>query len=772
MVTLLNISAQELASSIFGKIIATETQTPLEYANIVLLSLPDSSFISGTVSDKDGIFQLNSPSRGKYLLKISYVGFDVKFVPFEAMETSIDLGNILLLESNILKEVVVTSKAPPFQTGSSGGIVANVSTTLLSTVGTANDVLHRMPGINAENNKITVFGKGSPLIYINNRKVRDNSELERLESSEISTVELITNPGAKYDAEGRAVLLIKTKSKIDGFTAQITERLRIANKIGDNENVSISYTKDRLNLFSSYLHNYNSGVESENHFFTLQNTDGLWQHSTLLPSNKYSNQSQQASIGFDFSINEKHAIGGQYQFNQRNTNLNFPIYSSSLLNGTNYDKAFSESITKDNNRQHLVSAFYNGNFNDKYSLRFDIDYFKNYDNKVQNIEETNNNGKLNYNNVNEINILNQTDYDLYAGKLTNTWKPSFGLIEFGGEYNNISGKGFVESNIATNSSEFTNIEQKMAGFMSYSHKFLGVDLTAGLRYELTFEKFTKGKEQKPFINHQYSDWYPSISISKRLKLIDISVSFNKRTQRPSFSQLNGNVVYINRFVFQKGDPYLKKSNIYELNLQATAKSFNFNAGYTYLKDPILLYFKSQNENTGSILSTYTNFPKYETLYATLNWNTKIGFWQPNYTAGIEQPFFKATYDGREMEYNKTYYFFRFYNDFTLPYGIILSGNFRYQSDAQEASYELKSWKRADIGIRKSILNNSLRFNLMVYDIFNWVKENAHFQIDNLNWNANKKRETRYATLSITYIMNNYTKKYRGSSAAQDDIKRF
>lgn len=105
-------------------------------------------------------------------------------------------------ESNVLSEVVITSKIPPFQSGINGGIVANVSTTLLSTVGTAKDVLQRMPGITTDN-KLTVFGKGTPIVYINSRKVQDMLELERLESSEISTVELITNPSAKYDAEGR-----------------------------------------------------------------------------------------------------------------------------------------------------------------------------------------------------------------------------------------------------------------------------------------------------------------------------------------------------------------------------------------------------------------------------------------------------------------------------------------------------------------------------------------------------------------------------------------
>lgn len=752
---------------VLGRIIESVANTPLEYANILLLSLPDSTFVTGTTSGEDGYFRFDNLNSGKYLLKISYIGFENRLIPVDVSAIPVDLGDIQLNESNVLGEVVVTSKIPAFQSGINGGIVANVSTTLLSTVGTANDVLQRMPGITTDNNKLTVFGKGTPIVYINSRKVQDMLELERLESSEISTVELITNPGAKYDAEGRAVLLIKTKSRINGFSAQVTERLRITEYLGDNENISISHTKNKLNLFASYFHNHNKGAESENHYFTLKSTDKLWQHTTLLPKNKYSVQSQQVSTGFDFSINEKHAVGGQYQFYTGNTNLDFPIYSSSLLNGEPYDTAFSQSVTKDNSHQHLVNAFYNGDFSDKFSLRFDFDYLKNHNDKDQHAEESIDSAP-----VNVVDIFNQTDYDLYAGKLTSSWKSGGGLMEFGAEYNNIAGNGFVRSNGATDNTEFTNTEQKAAGFISYSNKFSKINVTAGLRYEFTSEKFTEGGNQKPFIDRQYKDLYPNISISTEIRNVDLSLAFNKRTQRPSFSQLNGNVVYINRFVFQKGDPYLNKSNIYDVNLQATAKPFYFNAGYTYSKNPVLLYFKSQDDNNGSILSTYSNFPKYETLYATLNWNTKIAFWQPNYTVGVEQPFFTAMYDGREVIYNKTYYFFRAYNDFTLPFGIVLSCNFRYQSDAQDAAYELKSWQRFDVGLRKAFLDNSLRFNLMVYDVFDWVKEKASYKIDNLSWNTDKKRETRYATLSISYMFNNYRKKYRGSSAAQDDIDRF
>jgi hypothetical protein len=431
------------------------------------------------------------------------------------------------------------------------------------------------------------------------------------------------------------------------------------------------------------------------------------------------------------------------------------------------ETSLSQSYTKDNDYRHLVNAFYNGDFSEHFSMRFDFDYLKNYDDRTQHSDET-----INATETNTVDISNQTDYDLYAGKLTDSYKSSAGLIEFGGEYNHISGVGFVRSTGSTDNSEFTNTEQKAAGFVSYSHKLSAINLSAGLRYEFTSEQYTEGSDRQPVIDRTYSDFYPNISLSTTIENVDLSLAFNKRTLRPSFTQMNGNVIYINRFVFQKGNPYLNKSNIYDVDLQAILKPFYLNIGYYYVENPVLLFFEAQKNNANAILLTYANFPKMQDLHATLNFNHKIAFWQPNYTAGLGKPFFSAMYEGQEIAYNKVNYFFRAYNDFTLPAGFVLSCNFRYQSDQQDAFFESKGYRRFDAGLRNSFFDNTLRLNLMVYDIFDWVKGRNDMKLNSLSWNADKKFETRYVSLSITYMFNSYRKKYRGGSAAQDDINRF
>ena len=762
IINCVNLWSNQLTGTVINKI----DSHPVEFANVILLSSADSSFLAGTYTKADGFFSFDKLDKDTYILKISYIGYEEYirdvFLPQEPNDTVIiELSRL----TENLNEVVIASKVPPFQMNNNN-LIANVSTTLLNSVGTASDVLQRIPGIVMEDGKITVFGKGEPVVYLNNRKVRDNQELERLESSEISTVELFTGPSAKYDAEGRAVLLIKTKKNPNGFSAQLVERIRQGNHTGDNENVTVSYTKDNLILFASGYHQYGKMTVDENHHIILH-SERQWEHNINMPAYKYSNNSRQVSAGFDWTPNKRHAIGGQYLFYTLKHVSPSQTNSITYLDNAPYDESFQETFLKEDRYQHSLNSFYKGDFNERVSLRFDVDYLKTHNNRAQFTEEISNPENR------TINTFSQTDYDLYAGKLMNSYRTDAGLLEFGGEYGYIAGNGsMLNPEKYTGDNIYSNSEQKTAFFISYSHKFGNIQFDAGLRYEHTQEKFTEDSVKTPIIDRKYDDVYPNLSVSKKIRNVDLSIALNKRTQRPTFSQLNGNTFYVNRFVFQKGNPYLKKTDIYDINCKAIFKNFYWNVGYTYEKDPVTFYYQKQEANSNGILSTFANFSRYQELNSKFNFNSKIAFWQPNYTVGIRKPFFSTDYGSQKLTYDQPDYFFRAYNDFILPESFVLSCNFRYQSDCAYYYIKLQSQQQFDLGLRKSLFENRIRLNLEFYDIFNWVKEQNFRHLNNFDWNTDKKRETRYVLLSITYLFNNYQKKYRGGSAAENDINRF
>lgn len=163
-----------------GKVFDHETNEPLPFVNVVLFQTSDSLYIDGTITDEKGNFTLQI-SDDNYFIKVSYVGYQPKLLNIS------DLENVTIrLDPNInsLSEVTITAQQP-FVKLERGGISTNIQNSRLGNLGTATDVLGQLPLVTEDNGTFKIFGKGSPLIYINNRPIRDLSELENVNSNTI-----------------------------------------------------------------------------------------------------------------------------------------------------------------------------------------------------------------------------------------------------------------------------------------------------------------------------------------------------------------------------------------------------------------------------------------------------------------------------------------------------------------------------------------------------------------------------------------------------------
>ncbi|WP_239465723.1 carboxypeptidase-like regulatory domain-containing protein [Bacteroides gallinaceum] len=206
------VSLTTFAQVYSGKVTDEKSQ-PLPYTNVVLLSLPDSAFVTGTVSDESGAFTLRS-EKPNLLLRISSIGYATIYNKVDKP----DLGTIQLLpDAQLLGEVVVKGDLPKVQLKGDAQ-VTNVTGTILEKAGTGNDLLSKLPGVSAEEGTVNVFGSGTAEIYINGRKMRNASELDQLSSDNVKRVEVVRNPGARYDATVKAVVRIYTKkAQGEGF---------------------------------------------------------------------------------------------------------------------------------------------------------------------------------------------------------------------------------------------------------------------------------------------------------------------------------------------------------------------------------------------------------------------------------------------------------------------------------------------------------------------------------------------------------------------------
>ncbi|MBO4820650.1 MAG: carboxypeptidase-like regulatory domain-containing protein, partial [Prevotella sp.] len=234
------------AQSISGRVIDEQSQ-PMPFVNIVLVNRTDSAFVAGAVTKDDGTFSICTDKQ-EGLLKVSSVGYIIRYI--DARQGNV--GDIQMQpDTQTLGEVVVKGSRPQYQMGNEG-LVTNVENTLLSQLGTASDVLKHVPGIIAKDNQYEVFGKGTPLIYINGQKMRNYKELEQLKSTDIKSIELITNPGAKYDATIGAIVKIKTVRKAgDGFSIDTWGRWQQSRKDKEAASFDMNYRSNGLDVFAS-----------------------------------------------------------------------------------------------------------------------------------------------------------------------------------------------------------------------------------------------------------------------------------------------------------------------------------------------------------------------------------------------------------------------------------------------------------------------------------------------------------------------------------------
>ena len=205
-----------------GRVIG-EKGEPMPFVNVVLLSLPDSAFVQGAVTDMDGVFKIvTDVDQG--LFKVTCMGYQTLYI-----NAGQNLTIQMKEDTQLLGEVVVKGQLP--QTHAKGDAMrTTVAGTILEKAGTVSDALSKIPSVEAERDgAVKVLGRGDAEVYINGRRVQDNSELSRLRSDQIQHVDVVQNPGARYAASTKAVVRITLKkAQGEGFSFRTTSKVYIS----------------------------------------------------------------------------------------------------------------------------------------------------------------------------------------------------------------------------------------------------------------------------------------------------------------------------------------------------------------------------------------------------------------------------------------------------------------------------------------------------------------------------------------------------------------
>ena len=510
-----------MAQNITGKVMNTKGE-PLAFANVVLLNRTDSAFVKGAVSGEDGSFAIDSSCNGG-IIKVTSVGY--KTICKDC--TGENMGIIKMEEdSKMLGEVVVKSSLPKTIL-KNGGMTTTVVGSVLEKAGTMENLLDRIPNVSAQNGSIKVFGRGEPVIYINGRQMRDKSELDRLHSDNIKSVEVITNPGARYAASTKAVIRITTK-KIQGegfgFDAKTTGEYDEKKNFGGFGQLNMNYRKNGLELGA-----YAFGARQ----YQPDNKD--FQQKTYLDKT-WNQKSEIRQVGIIEAMNFR--LDASYQLDANNSigaNFGFLRNPKQTWNGDMSSSILQNEELSENSDSHADFFWQKNNLSSniyyvgkigKLCIDFNTDWLwsKEYQNDVtkEQYQEVGMNAQSQ-----TAHSLTNKDYHLLASKLVLSYPLLGGDLSLGGEYSNThrsSKYQVVPTNlVADDDSRIT--ESMTSSFLTYSKDFGNLSLEAGMRYEyIDFNYYEYGK-YVPGQSKSYGNWFPSLSLSMPVGKVQMQLSY-------------------------------------------------------------------------------------------------------------------------------------------------------------------------------------------------------------------------------------------------------
>ena len=670
--------------------------------------------------------------------------------------------------SKELGEVVVKAHLPQYKK-THEGLLTNVAGTVLSKMGTAEDVLKHVPSIVKKQDGYEVVGKGTPIIYINGRKMQDISELDNIKSSDIKSVEVIQNPGATYDVSVNAVIKIKTiKKKGEGFGFD-TRSVYWYNKHDNTiQQVNMNYRHNGLNLFATYKFSDATWMQKATYEQTVH-VDTLWQqHNNNEVTGRIESNRLISGLSYDFNAN--HSIGARYTLTSPGYSRSKDFFDNQVTaDGKFYDYIKTDGLTVDkNNPSHQLNAYYNGTLG-KTTIDLNTDLYFSTNRAYAYSDEQ----SLEHDSRN-VNSKNRVSNKMVATKLVITSPLLGGNLSYGAEYIHTHRNDDYEVNrtdLLANS--YSKLEEQTASpFIQYARLTPIGNITAGLRYEYVRFKYYDAGIYQPEQSRSFRNLFPIISYGAKIGKVMAQLSYSVKTSRPSYSQLSNNVSYMNRFTRQTGNPYLDNETNHRVELSGVWKFIHFMVNYKDSRNAIIYWAEQIPGNEAITMISRKNVKSLKSMTAFISAAPKIGIWAPQINLGLQKPWFTLHTDVASYRLNRPIFMGNFNNAFSLPCGITLNVDYRYQSKGNTMNvYLAKEQHVLDVSISKSFLKDALTLEIKGNDLLYKCWDADLLYNQKMELLQVSKRGTRDLQLTLRYKFNTTRSKYKGTGAGNAELNR-
>lgn len=735
------------AGTIYGKLLDAQTGKPVEYASVALLR-PDSSVLTGMLSKPNGDFNFENLAIGNYILKVNFIGYEAFFKPasLTAKSTSLDAGNIKL-HPNVksLAAVNVVGEKPAF-TMAIDKRVFNVEKNLASIGGTATDVLKQVPSVSVDIDGNVSVRNGAPTIFVDGRPT--TLTLDQIPADAIANIEVVTNPSAKYDAEGMSGILniVLKKNKKAGINGQLSAG--VSSLGSTNTGIDFNLRQEKFNFFINYgTRNRKSPMTSRiSRKNILSDTTN---YTDQLQDGDFYRNFQTGRIGFDWFIDNRNTItisqgltGGNFNRyndqtqNEMDINRQLVRYGTGVNNSKNGFRNYTTQLgykhTFAREGEELTADFtYNYATSDN-SSAYSLQYFNLKGDTINSPIKPQNrygygDGKTTY-------ITGQIDYvrpfsdksKIEMGLRTNTRKFDNFTNTFGQNYP--SGTFTIDSALSNN---YHYQEQINAGYVSYTGAQGNFGYQAGLRAEQSnYNGETRFGEKASYkINYPIS-FFPSVFLSQKFKGDhELQLNYSRRIRRPWFRDLLPTIDYSGQNA-SRGNPDLRPefTNSFELSyLKDIAHKHNILVS--------LYYRNTDNAITDFYVDTTLNLngqTQRVLLSYPINANTRNSYgaeftvrsqitkdWDLTANVNLAQTKISASNQGNNLSNSGFTWFGKLNSNTKLPWNLTLQITGEYESRQILPQGERKPQYSIDAGVKKDMLKNkALSISLTLNDIFN------------------------------------------------------
>lgn len=748
---------------ITGKVVG-QNNTPLDYVNVVLYR--DTTYFIGTVTDQDGMFVISTDVTEHLALKTFFVGY--KTIELSVPDSG-DMGTINLTPDIVELGELVVRASRPSTTMKGNALVTNIEGGPLALAGTANDVLTRIPMVVSNNGSIEVFGKGTPAIYINGRKVNDLQELSQLNSQDIKKVSVITNPGASYAANVKSVIIIHTKPpKGDGFSGTIRSDNGFQHYFRTGNSLDLKYRTGGLELFANYgWWHGNNREDRSNDMVTTTSVCTYNQKFRTIGKQTYNDMT--GKIGFSLMFNERHSIGAYYQNSWNRHHITGTIPSEVWQDGILIDR-YNSDVNNNSTAlpRHNINVYYNGSV-EKFDFDFNADYlwYKNTEHSLSNELSEMGDNRI-------VNTTSTGHNRMFAEKFVVSHPLWQGQIRLGEEYTNTQTTNKFTTDISDIKESDNKVnESNMATFCEFARQLGRFDVSVGLRYEhVKFDYYEMG-ELRDCQSKTYNNLFPSLNIGTQIGMIRMALNYSGKTVRPGYEQLDGTISYINRLTFETGNPYLKPTKMQTVEYMAQWRQFFAQVSYTYFKDGVFYITEPYGTNGEATIIRTSNLDHRHYFQAFIGGQFKFGIWQHRLNIGVMKQWLTLSVDRMPMKMNTPGIMLQWQNAIHLPLDIWLNVDAQLMTSMWDNNTKQSNtpWY-VNAKIYKGFFNDTLGITVEAKDLFDSSRRDVLMYSNAVQIAQKNFSSGRSIMLTLQYRFNTTNNRYRGTGAGNSEKSRF